>query len=158
MFYRYCHLRFLSPYEYQSEVNFLGGGQLHPRIHLQIHICAVPFEGPLHLWLQSHICLNLHDQLHLWLRLSHYYLLYIYISHIFYFSSAILIALNDNFKPTVLCRLRDVFKDEIDMCSYSLLLANSSFCCELHFLKSFTCMPDICSWGTNYTFSVGTAI
>ena len=72
--------------------------------------------------------------------------------HIFYFSSAILVAMNDNLELTVWCRLTDFFKDQIDMCSYSLLLVNSIFCCELHFLKTFSCVCQICSWGTNYTF------
>ena len=68
--------------------------------------------------------------------LSQYYFHFVYISHIFYFPSAILIALNDNLELSVLCRLGDFFKDEIDMCSYSLLLVNSIFCCELCFCFS----------------------
>ena len=41
------------------------------RLHLWIHICVVPFEGPLHLSLQSHICLTLDDggPLHLWIHI-----------------------------------------------------------------------------------------
>ena len=27
-------------------------------MQLQIHICVVPFQGQLHLWLQSHLCLT----------------------------------------------------------------------------------------------------
>ena len=45
------HLRFLSPYEYQSEVNFV-----RDQLWIQIYICVLPFEGPLHLQLQSHLC------------------------------------------------------------------------------------------------------
>ena len=38
------------------------------------------------------------------------------------------------------------------MCSYSLLLVSSIFCCELFFfLNFFMCIWDICSWCTNYT-------
>ena len=36
-----------------------GGGQFQIWIQLQIHICVVPFEGPLHLQLQSHLYLTL---------------------------------------------------------------------------------------------------
>ena len=32
-----------------------GGSQLH----LQIHIHVLPFDGPIHLWFQSQICLTL---------------------------------------------------------------------------------------------------
>ena len=46
-FWNYYHLRFLSPYEYQSEVNFLLD-QLWIWIQLHIHICIVPFD--LNLW------------------------------------------------------------------------------------------------------------
>ena len=42
--------------------------------------------------------------------LSQYYLLYVYISHIFCYSSAIMTALNGNLELTALCRLRDFFK------------------------------------------------
>ena len=70
----------------------------------------------------------------------------------FTFSSAILIVLNDNLDPIALCRIWHFFKYQIDMCSYSLLLVNFIFCCELCFFSFFTCMPDMCSWGTNYTF------
>ena len=123
-FCNYYHLRFLSPYEYQSEVNF--GGQL--QIQLWIHICVAPLKVPIHLWLQSHLCLTLdhggdyfeYQQPYVIFKIEHfipyfclsqYYLLYVYISHISYFSSAILIALNDNLKLTLLCRLRYFFKD-----------------------------------------------
>ena len=41
---------------------------------------------------------------------SQYYLLYVCLSHIFYFLSAILIALIDNLELTVLCRPRDLFQ------------------------------------------------
>ena len=58
-------------------------------------------------------------------------------SYILYFSSAILIALNDNLELNVWCRLRDFLKYEIDMCSYSLLLVNSIFCCKLHIFLTF---------------------
>ena len=47
----------LSPYEYQSEINF--GCQHQIQIQLWIHISVVPFEGTLPLWLQSHLCLTL---------------------------------------------------------------------------------------------------
>ena len=46
------------------------------------------------------------------------------------------------FRTTVLGKLRDFFKDEIDMCSCSVLLVNSIFCCELHFL-AFSCICQI---------------
>ena len=59
------------------------------------------------------------------------------IYHTFYFSVAILIVLNDNLELTFRYRLRDFFKYEIDMCSYSLLLVNSIFGCELHFFNFF---------------------
>ena len=38
---------------------------------LLIHKCVVTFEGPHHLWFQSHICLTLDDvgQLHLWIHI-----------------------------------------------------------------------------------------
>ena len=64
---------------------------------------------------------------------------------IFYFSGAILITLNDNLELIVLCRHRDFFKDEIDVCCYSIFLVNSIFYCELSILlTSFTCMLNIC--------------
>ena len=69
---------------------------------------------------------------------SQYYLIYVYISHVIYFSSAILIALNDHLELTVWCRLRDFFKDLIDIHSYSLFLVNSIFCCQLCFFFNFS--------------------
>ena len=33
--------------------------------------------------------------------------------------------------------LENFFKDKIDLCSYSLLLGNYIFCCELHFILLF---------------------
>ena len=45
----------------------------------------------------------------------------------------------NNLELTVLYTLKDFFKDQIDMCCYSLLLVNSIFCCELHFL-TFSCV------------------
>ena len=140
-----------------------GSGQHHLQIHLWIHICLLTFEGPLHLQFQSHTYHTLHEEgpLHLWLQshicltlddgksttsldpspglfISMSFALHLHKPYFFYFSSAILIALNDNLELTVLCRLRDFFKDEIDMCSNSLLFVNSIFCCELHFFKTFS--------------------
>ena len=98
------------------------GGQLGIKIQLQIHIYVVPFEHPLHLQLQSHVCLTLDlvgqsfsvptllHYLHKW-TFHPIFLFYlniicscVYISHNFYFSSAIFIALNDHLELTVLCR------------------------------------------------------
>ena len=45
---------------YLTEVYFLGWAVL--QLHLWIHIYVVPFKGPLHLWLQSHISLMLDDE------------------------------------------------------------------------------------------------
>ena len=104
-----------------TEVRSIWGGQLH----LQIHICVVPFEGPLHLWVQSHICITLDDggstpspDPSLVLFISILFALHLHKPYFFLFSSAILIALNENLQLTILCRFRDFFKDEIDMCSY----------------------------------------
>ena len=36
----------------------LCGGQLQIWIQFCFHNCVVPFEDPLHLWLQSHLCLT----------------------------------------------------------------------------------------------------
>ena len=44
-----------------TKVRSILGGQLHLQIHLWIHICVVPFEGPPNLWLKSHICVTLDD-------------------------------------------------------------------------------------------------
>ena len=79
-----------------------------------------------------------HVWIHLQFCLSQCYLLSVYISHIFYFSGAILIALNDNLELTVLCRLWDFLKDQIDMCFYSLMLVNSIFWWELCFFLTFS--------------------
>ena len=54
-FCRYYHLRLY--HAINTKVRSILGGQLH----LWIHICVLPFEGPPHLWLQSHICLTLDD-------------------------------------------------------------------------------------------------
>ena len=103
-FCRHCHLRFLSSYDYQSEVNFWGVNFISGYISSSNSI-----QPELIVQFQSHICLTIGKggQLHLWIHfqlcLSQYYLLYIYISHIFYFSSAILIPLDDNLELTVLC-------------------------------------------------------
>ena len=64
-----------------------------------------------------------------------------------------MIALKDNCELTFLCRLRDFFKDEIDLCSYSLLLVNSIFCRELHFILLFHMYAQIyIAAGINNTF------
>ena len=49
---------FLAPVPSMSCLRSCGG-QLWIRIQLQIHICVVPFEGPLHPQLESHLCLTL---------------------------------------------------------------------------------------------------
>ena len=106
---------------------FFAGGQLH----LHLHICVVPFGGPLHLCLQSHISLTLDhggSTLSSVLFILILYALHLHKPYFFYISSTILITLNDNVEHTVLCRLSDFFKDEIDMCSYPLLLVNFFFC------------------------------
>ena len=41
IFCTYYHIRFLSPYKYQSEVNF--GGQLQVQMQFHIHIWVVTF-------------------------------------------------------------------------------------------------------------------
>ena len=42
-----------------------------PIMLLKIHICVVPFEGPLHLWLKSHLCFTLdHMGDQLWFRIQ----------------------------------------------------------------------------------------
>ena len=136
----YCHLRFY--HHISTKVgSIFKGGQLHLCITPDPYSCCI-FSGstpsPAPVW---YMYLSWWGQLQIWIHLqfclSQYYLHYVYISHIFYFSSAILIALNDNLELTVLCRLRDFFKDEIDMCSYSLLLVNSIFCCEVNFFLLF---------------------
>ena len=85
--------------------------------------------------------------------LSQYYLLCVYISHIFYFSSAILIVLNDILELTVLCTLRDFFKDKIDVFLLTVIGQFPFLLWTPFFFKNFfTCIPDICSWATNYIF------
>ena len=42
-----------------SKVRSILGAQLHLQIYLQMYIYVVCFEGLLHLWLQSHLCLTL---------------------------------------------------------------------------------------------------
>ena len=88
-------------------------------------------------------------------HLSQNYLLYVYICHIFCFSSAILIALHDNLELTVLCRLWRLLQR---LYGYMFLLTSIG---QFHFLlwtlfffffDFFMCILDICSWGTNYTF------
>ena len=84
--------------------------------------------------------------------LSQYYLLYVYISHIFKFSSAILIALNDDLELTILC----IFGDFVKRLNWYVFLLTTigqfHFLLWTLFLIFFTYMPDICSWGTNYTY------
>ena len=57
-----------------SHLRTCGGNQLHLWIQLQIYICVVPFEVPLHLHLpvpcMFHIRLCGGNQLHLWLQLQ----------------------------------------------------------------------------------------
>ena len=143
-------------------------GQLHHSIHLWIHICVVPFNGPLHLWLPVPYMSYLRwwgVRLHLWnpspvLFITILFALCLHIAIYLYFSGGLLIFLNDNFELTLLCRLGDFFKDEIDRCSYSLLLGNSIFCCELHFIITFSNMY---TWiyiavSINNTDFAGTAI
>ena len=105
------------------------------------------------LWLHSHIYLTLDDggstpdpDPYPVLFISILFALLLHKVHIFFllFKCTILIALNDDLVLILLCRHRDFFKDEIDMCSYSLLVVNSIFCCKVHSLNFFTCMPDIC--------------
>ena len=91
---------------------------------------VLPFEGQLHLWLQSHICLTLDDggstpspDPFPVLFTSILFALHLHnLSILFYFSSAILIALNDNLELTVLCRFRDFFKDEIQIYVFLLTI------------------------------------
>ena len=57
-----------------SYLRSCGGSQLWILIQLWIHICVVPFEGPLRLWLQAHLCLSLdyveQGQLWIWIQLQ----------------------------------------------------------------------------------------
>ena len=50
---------FLAVFPSMSYLRSCGGGQLCILIQLWIHICVVPFEDPLHHWLQAHLCLTL---------------------------------------------------------------------------------------------------
>ena len=49
----------LAPVPSMSYLRSCGWCQLWIPIQLWIHICVVPFVGPLHLWIQSHLCLTL---------------------------------------------------------------------------------------------------
>ena len=88
-FCRYCHLRILSPYDTKLRSIFWGG-QWFNSISGSIFVLYL-LKGPLHFWLQCHICLILDDggQLHLWIHiqfsLSQFYLLFVYIYHTFVF-------------------------------------------------------------------------
>ena len=42
---------------------YLQKWTFYPLMQLQIHICVVPFQGQLHLWLQSHLCITID---HVW--------------------------------------------------------------------------------------------
>ena len=83
--------------------------------------------------------------------LSQYHLLYVYISHNFYFSNAIFIAFNDHLELNVLCRHSLLQR----LTWYMFLLTIIG---QFHlllwtpFFFFFMYMADICSWGTNYTF------
>ena len=62
----------LAAVPYMSHLRSCGG-QPWIWIHLQIHIWVVLFESPLHLWLQSHLCLTLDHvggQLWIWIHLK----------------------------------------------------------------------------------------
>ena len=48
-----------TPVPSLSNLSWLWGDQFQIQIHLWIIICVKPFEGPLHLWLLSHLCLTL---------------------------------------------------------------------------------------------------
>ena len=88
------------------------------QLHLQIHICVVPLDGPLHLWLHSHIYLTLDDggvnsrsrSISSSVYLNIICSTFTKVIFFFYFSSAILIALNDDLELIVLCRLRTFSK------------------------------------------------
>ena len=79
--------------------------------------------------------------------------IYVYISHIFKFSNSILIALNDDLELTILCIPMETSVKRLNW--YVFLLTTIG---QFHFLLwtlffiFFTSMPDICSWGTNYTY------
>ena len=76
---------------------------------------------------------------------------HVYISHNFYFSNAIFIALNDHLELTVLCRHSLLQR----LTWYMFLLTIIG---QFHlllwtpFFFFFMYMADICRWGTNYTF------
>ena len=126
------------------------------QLHLWIHIFVVPFKDSFHLWLQSHTCLMLDDggQLHLWIHLqfslSQYYLLYnLHKPYIFIFQVPFwllwmtiwnLLFYVDFSKMKLICVHTHYYW------SISFSAVNSIF------YKFFTCMSDMCSWSTNYTF------
>ena len=127
------HLWFQSHICLTIAVGECMGGQLH----LQVHICVVPFEDILHLWLQSHIYLTLYDggstpypDPYPVLFISIAFALLLCKSDVFTVTRAILIALNDDLELIVLCRIRDFFKDEIYMYEVLTIIGQFHFCSE----------------------------
>ena len=100
-FCNYYHLRLLSPYEYQSEINFFGG-QLWIQIQFWFHICVVLLmvhsisgSSPIYVSLyimwgncfeyqQSYVIFKIEHFIP-YFYLSQYYLLYVYINHVYTF-------------------------------------------------------------------------
>ena len=159
------HLRYLDHMSKNHEDNFWVGKST-TQLHLWIHICVVLFNGPLHLWLPVPYMSYLRwwgVRLHLWnpspvLFITILFALCLHIAIYLYFSGGLLIFLNDNFELTLLCRLGDFFKDEIDRCSYSLLLGKFHFLLWTPFFIYFSHVYQICVDVVLITDFAGTAI
>ena len=135
-------------------------GQFHQWIHLQIFICIVLSGGSLHLWLQSHTCLNLDDGRSTpspdpspVLFITILFTLYLHRPYILYFSSSNVNSFEWQIWNLLFYVDLEIFSKMKLICVhtqyYWWILFSAVNSISFYFL---THMLHICSWGSNYTF------
>ena len=126
------------------------------QLHLWIHIYVVPFQGPLHLWLQSHISLMLDDEGST-LSLDPSPVLFIPILFALYLHKPYIFIFQVQFWKPWLTIWNLLFYVDFSKKKYICVHTHYYWSIPFSAVKSifynfFTCMPDICSWSTSYTF------
>ena len=139
---------FLLPYEYQSEVNFVGVNSISGSIFLfyllrvwyQSHICFTLDEGGNSISVQPKLIGGVVNSISISISGSTF-VFYLLRVHSLSSSNPIYISpyMNRGSTPSLDPNLCSTFWEStpFDMCFYSLMLVHSIFCCELFFLNFF---------------------